>query len=189
MPPGATELSPKTLLFLTINLLVVGLDQLTKWWVRGNIELNRERIEVIPGFFQLVHVSNTGAAGGLLGGYEHRMWVFLLFTLVACAVLVSMLRELEPGERVMSATLGLIMGGAIGNAIDRLHKQSVTDFLRFYTDQPDIAAWLRSSPLGAAEYPSFNVADVAIVVGVLTYITLYLVGYGPALDKREPPSS
>ncbi|MCB9764188.1 MAG: signal peptidase II [Alphaproteobacteria bacterium] len=181
-------MSPKLVQFVVLSAAVVLLDQASKLWVVAHVEQGSGFIEVIPGFFHIVHVQNAGAAGGLLGDYTHRMWVFLAFTLVAVGVLVSMVRELPRNERVMSTALALIMGGAIGNAIDRLHKQSVTDFLRFFTEDPRLTGWLRST-LGVAEYPSFNIADAAIVVGVLGYLILYLLGYGALAEDGERPAA
>lgn len=180
-----SKLSPKILLFVVLNLFVVILDQATKIWIVQNLRLNRDSISVIDGWLQIVHVQNTGAAGGLLGGFEYRMWVFLVFTVVALGVLISMLLELREDERMMNVSLALIFSGAVGNAIDRAHKQSVTDFIRVYTDNEGLEAWLRST-IGTAEYPSFNVADVAIVVGVFMYMILYAMGHGrPPEEKKK----
>jgi signal peptidase II len=124
---------------------------------------------VIPGFFQIAHVENTGAAFGLLAGYEHAMWVFAVFTLVAMGVLISLFRELPSDSRLMPLALGAILAGALGNAIDRVHKQGVTDFLRFYIDHDAFSAWLIKT-FGTNEYPSFNVADMAICLGVALFL-------------------
>lgn len=169
----------RNLVFGIVALVSVVLDQLTKAWVIANLRPYRDSVPVIDGFFELVHVKNTGAAGGFLGEFEYRMWVFLAFTVVALVVMVSMVRELGPQERLQPALVGLIVGGALGNAIDRVREQAVTDFLRFYTEHPEWKPWLIAQ-LGTAEYPSFNVADICIVVGVLVYMGLYLVYGDPA---------
>lgn len=176
-------MKPRTRRFLLLAAAVVAVDQLTKIAVVYGLRAYRDSIDVIDGLFKIVHVQNTGAAGGLLEGFEHRMLVFYAFTLLAMGVLVSLLRELDDDERVMSSALGLILGGAIGNAIDRVHKQSVTDFLHFYTDHPGVTSLL--GQLGIpAQYPSFNVADMAIVIGVCLYLGLYLTGRAP--EARAP---
>ena len=78
--------------------------------------------------------------------------------------------------------LGLILSGAVGNAIDRVHKQAVTDFLRVYTDHPTARRWLLEN-LGTAEYPSFNIADIAINVGAgLLILNAILVGRREAAE-------
>ncbi len=89
--------------------------------------------------------------------------------MVAIGVLISLYLEIPATARFMPAALGLILSGAVGNAIDRLHKQAVTDFLRVYTDHPSVRRWLLEN-LGTAEYPSFNIADIAISVGVAMFI-------------------
>lgn len=155
--------------FAVVALVSIVLDQITKIWIRDVFEDGPRSIAVIEGFFDLVHVENSGAAFGLLADYEWAIWVFVPFTLIAVIVLVSLLRECELHERFMPAALSLILGGAIGNFIDRVHKQSVTDFLRFYQDSGGLYDWLVAN-LGTAEYPSFNVADISIVVGVGMFV-------------------
>lgn len=182
-------MKPRTRRFLSIAAVIVALDQLTKIAVSRGLRAYRDSIDVIDGFFKIVHVQNTGAAGGLLEGFEHRMLVFLAFTLLAVGVLVSLVRELDDDDRPMSVALGLVLGGAIGNAIDRVHKQSVTDFLHFYTDNATIIATLEKVGI-PAQYPSFNVADMAIVIGVCVYLGLYLLGRtpqgGPTQGEASP---
>jgi signal peptidase II len=73
----------------------------------------------------------------------------------------------------MSTTLGMIMSGAIGNAIDRIHKGTVTDFIRVYSDSPSIKSWLIET-FGTNEWPSFNVADSALVVGIILFLLHYI---------------
>lgn len=173
-------------LFGIVALVGIVLDQLTKIWIVSNLEYRTDSIEVIPGFFQLVHAQNPGAAFGFMRDMptNARVALFLFFTLIAIGVIVDMVRKLGPKERFLPVVLGMIMSGAIGNAIDRIHKQTVTDFLRFYTDNPEWIAWLRSYNL-PPEYPSFNVADIALVVGVL----LYVVHSFLQKDEAEAPAS
>jgi signal peptidase II len=161
--------SRKALLFTVITLVSLVSDQLSKWWVKENIHKSIERVDVIDGFFQLVHVENTGAAFGLLGDWPYAMYVFAVFTLVAIGVLISLYWEIPPEGRFMPAALAFILSGALGNAIDRVHKQAVTDFLRVYTDHPSVPTWLLET-FGTAEYPSFNIADVSISIGVVMFI-------------------
>jgi signal peptidase II len=170
MRSGWTDpVSNKYLLFSGITGFVVALDQATKHWIVSNLRYRVDAIDVIDGFFQIVHVQNRGAAFGLGAGTDSAIWFFLAFTLVALGVIFSMLVQAPAGDRWIASALGLINGGAIGNAIDRADKQSVTDFLRFYTEHPSLKPWLIEH-LGTAEYPSFNVADIAIVVGVIAFL-------------------
>lgn len=167
----------KTGIFVGLTVLLLVLDQLSKWWVRGNIARGSDRIEVIPGFFELVHVENTGAAFGMLSGQSWAMWLFIPFTIIAGLVLVSMLRDLPEDAVLEPLVLASIFGGAMGNFVDRVRVQGVTDFLRVYTEQPAIEAFLVDN-LGSAEWPSFNVADIAIVVGVLLFVVIEIFGRG-----------
>jgi len=159
----------RTRVFAGIAVASIVLDQITKAWIREAIPFGTRGTTVIEGLFDIVHVENSGAAFGLLAGYDWAIWVFVPFTLIAVIVLISLLRECAVTERWMPAALGLIMGGAVGNFIDRLYKQSVTDFLRLYQDSGGLYDWLVAN-LGTAEYPSFNVADISICMGVAMFL-------------------
>lgn len=181
--------SPRNLWFGLVALSVLLLDQGSKAAVAQHLPYRTGVVEVIPGFFQLVHVRNSGAAFGMLADHDDRMAVFAVFTLFAVGVIVSLFRELKPEEKYLPATLGLILGGAVGNGIDRVHKQAVTDFLRFYVDHPDVKRWLIDT-FGTNQYPSFNVADIAIVTGVALFVVHYLFLYEDpqeeAAAERQP---
>lgn len=143
----------RRLAYFALALGVVVLDQVTKAVVIARIPLYRT-IPVIKGFFDLTHLKNSGAAFGFLNSAGASVRPFVVTALavaVFAGVLVWSLRT-PPEHRLLQAALALIMGGAVGNLIDRIRFQSVTDFLRFYVDR-----W---------EWPSFNVADSAITVGV-----------------------
>ena len=159
----------RTRLFVGIAAVSVVLDQVTKILVRQQILLGERGQTVIQGLFDIVHVENSGAAFGLLAGYDWAIWVFVPFTLIAVIVLISLLRECNPAARFMPAALGLILGGALGNFVDRVWKQSVTDFLRVYQDTGPLYDWLVAN-FGTAEYPSFNVADMSICLGVAMFV-------------------
>jgi signal peptidase II len=142
----------RRLTYFVIALGVVALDQVTKAIVIAKIPMH-QTIPVIRGFFDLTHLKNTGAAFGVLAsaGSARPLLVTLLALAVFAGVLAWSLSA--PAEhRLLQVALALIMGGAVGNLVDRVRFQSVTDFLRFYVDR-----W---------EWPSFNVADSAISVGV-----------------------
>jgi signal peptidase II len=130
--------------------LVLPLDQASKIWVLKNVS-PAAPIPVIPGFFQITHARNSGAALGLF--QETPVAVFVVITLIAIGVVVSFYRQVEPGDRLSVAALGLILAGAIGNLIDRVFRGGeVVDFLQF--------------DLGLFIFPNFNLADSAIVVGI-----------------------
>ena len=161
--------TPKFKWMSSMAVIWLVVDQATKIWVVENIKYRIEEIQIIDGFFSLVHAQNRGAAMGLLNDYDHRMLVFAVFTVVALGVLGQMYREIPAHDRYQGVALGLVLSGAVGNAIDRIHKQSVTDFLRVYTENPSIKPWLVDT-FGTYEWPSFNVADAAIVVGLGLFI-------------------
>lgn len=127
------------------------LDQITKWLVIAEIPANSS-IQVIPGLFDLVNIRNRGAAFGFLNRHDMD-WQFWLF-LAATAVAVGAILILARGARrqpLMTVGLGLVLGGAFGNLLDRLRWRAVVDFLDFYW-----AEW---------HWPAFNVADMGICIG------------------------
>lgn len=145
--------SPTIFTLLSILLSVVIVDQLSKWRVISTFMLYESR-EVIPGFFNLTYIRNSGAAFGFLSG-DHGMWRQVLFVVIALAALVFMFSAFsyfrQQGGLFVYA-LGLIGGGAVGNLIDRLRFGSVIDFLDVYVK--------------GYHWPAFNVADSAICLGV-----------------------
>jgi signal peptidase II len=161
----AIEKGPATA-WLWLSAVVVVLDQATK----ALVELNLERfdsIELLP-FFNLVLTYNKGAAFSFLadaGGWQRIFFVVL--TVVVLVVLLRWLWSLKERTGVLPVALSLVIGGAIGNLIDRIATGLVVDFLDFH-----YAGW---------HWPAFNVADSAIFVGValLLYDSLFLAG------KRE----
>ena len=177
------RLSKKFNIFIIITLVSLALDQATKIWVRQAEAINPTGyIKVIPGFFDIVHRENPGAAFGLLSGLPEalRLTIFLGFTVIAIFVILDLYRRLPKNDTFMSSTLALVLSGALGNAIDRIYQGTVTDFLRFYTDHPPLKSWLESNWPYMSEYPSFNVADSALVVGVGMFLFHYLF-----LEEKE----
>ena len=151
---------------------VIALDQLTKWWVVTTLP-EYQSVPVIRGFFDLVNIRNRGAAFGFLNNPDisWQFWLFLAATLVAVGAIVALAREAR-GNTPLLLGLGLIMGGAIGNLIDRVRLRSVVDFLDFY--------------IGTWHWPAFNVADIAICCGAaLTCVVMYLADRA---DRRQPMS-
>jgi len=135
-------------------LIVLVLDLATKMAIDAHLSYS-DRIPIIPGFFYLTHVRNTGAAFGMFADAPqvYRLIFFISVSLIAVGIIVAYLRKLAPGDRLAALALGLILGGAVGNLIDRIFRQEVVDFLHF-------RLWRGYS------WPDFNVADSAIVVGV-----------------------
>jgi len=141
----------RNVVFSLIALLIVVADQLVKLWIRTNLAAGESLFEL--GFFRLTHISNTGAAFGLFQGQTFPLTV-VSFVAVAILLLYAFLfyRQFPQLDRWLVWTgLGLILGGTVGNLIDRLRLGYVTDFI-------DFGFW-----------PAFNLADSAIVVGVIIF--------------------
>ncbi len=156
-------------IILVGEILIVALaDQLTKALVRGHLALN-DSLEVIPGLLNLVHWSNTGIAFGLFQGRGGLLAVLSVLALIGIPVLFWWEWRREPRLARTAWGLGLILGGALGNLVDRLRFGSVTDFLDFY--------------LGDWHWHAFNVADSCICVG--TALVLYLA-YSCSAVKDKP---
>lgn len=131
---------------------MVVLDQATKLWVSNVMEVWTGK-QVIPGFFNLVHVLNRGAAWGFLDS-ETIDWqrpLFIAITFIALGFIVYMLKTTNKSDTWMITGLGLIAGGAVGNLIDRIRLGVVVDFLDFYVK--------------TAHWPAFNIADCALTIG------------------------
>lgn len=154
--------------FGAIIALVVFLDQATKLWIVRQFSLF-ESLPVLPGFFNLTYLTNTGAAFGFLAG-QPALWRHLFFigiAVVALFVLFILYWRRRRDSFFYELSLALIAGGALGNLVDRVRLGRVVDFLDFY--------------IGRHHWPAFNVADSAITVGV----TIFLV-YSLFFEKPEP---
>ncbi len=137
-------------------------DQVTKLWVLRAVPAdfywNRDGtaagIEIIPGFLYLVHIHNPGAAWGIMSGMS--FWLALL-GIIAVIVIIACHRHLELHRPFHQVIFGLLIGGIIGNVIDRLRTGKVVDFI-------DVRLWTDF------RWPAFNVADSCITVGVVLYL-------------------
>jgi signal peptidase II len=148
---------------------IVCLDQFTKWLVVTYIPLHAV-IEVVPGFAELTHVKNTGGAFGFLAGADHawRLPFFIVVSLLAMGLLWQVVRSTDPKELATLFAVGSVLGGAVGNFIDRAREGAVTDFISLH--------W--------REYywPAFNVADSFITIGVAVLVWQSMRGH------RKKPS-
>ncbi len=153
------------------------LDVGTKVAVDANLSY-ADRIPVIEGFFYLTHVRNTGAAFGLFASAPKgpRLFFFIGVSIVAVGIIISFYRKLSPGDRLASLALGLILGGAMGNLVDRIFRHEVVDFLHF-------RLWRGYS------WPDFNVADSAIVIGVGLLVLELLATEGEQRASEERDGS
>ncbi|MGZ5185432.1 MAG: signal peptidase II [Caldimonas sp.] len=140
--------------WLGIALAVIVLDQLTKTLITGAMRLSDVR--TITPFFDIVRAHNTGAAFSFLAGAAGwQRWFFIGLGVAAAAFIVWLLAR-HGGQRLFGWALALILGGALGNVIDRILHGHVVDFLQVH--------W------GGAYFPSFNVADSAITVGAVLLV-------------------
>ncbi len=131
-----------------IALAIIIFDQLTKWIVVKEMELG-ESIPVVENFLYITSHRNRGAAWGILEG---QMWFFYAITIVVVIGLIVYIRKINKADKWLGVALGLMLGGAIGNFIDRVFRQEVVDFVNTY--------------IFTYDFPIFNVADSALVVGV-----------------------
>src|SRR5215475_11501792 len=155
---------------LLIALLVLCLDRATKWIIAQKIDLH-DSVQVIPGFFRLTHVQNSGAAFGLFADSpsEWKIAVLVLFSIVALVIVSTLLWRNSHSMSTTGLGLSLILGGALGNLWDRLINGRVVDFLLFY--------------IGDHQWPAFNIADSAIVVGAALLVIEILFSKTPATEK------
>ncbi|CAK8719094.1 Lipoprotein signal peptidase [Candidatus Electrothrix gigas] len=155
--------------FFIIMMLVVVSDQLSKLWILNNFALY-ESTEIIPGFFNLTSLRNTGAAFGILSDMPliWRQIFFITIAVIALVSLVVMQRKMGRESIWYTLSFAFIGGGAVGNVIDRVLYGSVVDFLDFY--------------IGKYHWPAFNVADSGICVGVTIFLLLQI------FEKEEKQS-
>jgi signal peptidase II len=165
-----TELHAMRRFHFLIALFVLFLDRLAKLAIERNISLH-DSVNIIPGFFRLTHVENRGAAFGLFADSpsEWKIAVLVLFSLVALVIVCALLWKNSHSMTTTGVGLALILGGALGNLWDRLVSGHVVDFLLFY--------------IGQYQWPAFNVADSAIVIGACLLVFEILFTKAPAHEK------
>ena len=164
-------MSPKLRMMTLWVCVIVPVDQLSKWWISSHVS-PFDPIEVISGFFNITHARNPGMALGL--AQDVHVGVFIAMTLVALALIANFYRQIRPDDRFSATALALIVGGAVGNLIDRIRHGEVVDFLQF--------------DLGLFIFPDFNVADSAIVVGVGLLLLDLVVSEAEETAPRERES-
>jgi signal peptidase II len=170
VPEGATPQSRGLHLYWWVSLAIIVVDQIAKAIIRATLGLY-ESYTLIPGFVDLVHVRNEGVAFGLFNNLDLQ-YKWVLTTGLAALALLGIgyyARHVRPDERLARLGLSLILGGALGNLIDRIHARYVIDFVDVYWQ-----GW---------HFWAFNVADASITIGaILVFVELLLV-------KRHVPHS
>ncbi len=145
------------MLAIIISVVVIIIDQLTKLWAYHSLQGTRG-IQVIGNMLEFRYVENRGAAFGILQG---RMWFFYVITIIVVAILFYYLFTQDRSSIFLNITVGLLIGGALGNFIDRLLRGFVVDFIKV-----DFVSQIN--------FPVFNVADIAITIGSVLFIIYIL---------------
>lgn len=143
--------------YYLIALFVIIIDQWSKWIIVKKMDLY-EQIPIIEGFFSITSHRNKGAAWGIL---QDQMIFFYIITIVVVVGIIYYLHNYLKGKMGLSIAICLILGGAIGNFIDRIFRKEVVDFLDFI--------------IFTYDFPIFNVADSSLVVGVFLFIIISLL--------------
>ena len=155
-------------LLLALGVLI--LDRFSKWLVATRLSMH-DSIPVIPGFFHITHVENSGAAFGLFSdsAFEWKLTFLILFSLIALGIVSVLLWKNSHIVSTTGTALALILGGALGNLWDRVIAGHVVDFLDFN--------------VGSYHWPSFNVADSAIVIGAVLLVADILLAKSPERER------
>ena len=154
---------------LLVAVLAIGADQVTKWWILASV-MDPPRIINVTPFFNVVLVWNRGISFGMFSNESMAgVWILSLLALIIVGFLINWLRKAE--SRRVAISLGLIIGGALGNVIDRAVHSAVLDFLDFY--------------IGSVRWPAFNAADSFITVGAILLIVDSLFSRGSSQSKID----
>ena len=153
--------------YFLIAVAVVVLDRYTKWLISHRLTMH-DSITVIPGFFRIIHTENPGAAFGMFADSPApwKIALLILFSVVALLIVSALLWKTSHALTTTGVGLSLILGGAVGNLWDRIVSHRVVDFLLFY--------------IGHYQWPAFNVADSAIVVGACLLVLEILFTKSPS---------
>lgn len=139
-----------------IALFVIALDQWTKWLIVKNMEIG-ESIEIINGFLYITSHRNKGAAWGIL---QNQMMFFYMITIIVVVAIIYYMQKYAKQNAMLGVALSLMLGGAIGNFIDRLFRKEVVDFIHTY--------------IFGYNFPIFNIADSSLTIGVILLFIYFL---------------
>jgi len=151
------------LLWSILAIFIIVFDQLTKYWVVGNIGLT-DSIKIIPNIVDFVYVKNTGAAFSFLANKTYGIVLLSMISIIFCIAVILFIAKKKPTNKLLLSSLALMFSGAVGNVIDRVVRGFVVDFIE----------------LTFINFPVFNVADIAITVGAVL-----LIIYVSFFDKEK----
>ena len=137
------------MMYYLIALVVIAIDQFTKWLIVKNMELG-ESIPIIDNVLYITSHRNRGAAWGML---QNQMWFFYIITVIFVIGVIYYIQKYGKQDKFLGLSLALILGGAIGNFIDRVWRKEVVDFIHTY--------------IFSYNFPVFNIADSALCIGVV----------------------
>lgn len=148
--------------YYLLSFIIVLIDQVSKYLTQAYVDLGQQ-IEWIPGLLSITHIHNTGAAWSILEG---QMWFFYIVTVIVVVMIIYYMQQMK-NEPLLKTGLAFILGGAVGNFIDRLMHQYVIDMIQ----------------LDFIDFPIFNLADTALTIGVILLFIQYIF-----LDRQEKES-
>lgn len=148
--------------YYLLSFIIVLIDQVSKYLTQAYVDLGQQ-IEWIPGLLSVTHIHNTGAAWSILEG---QMWFFYIITVIVAVMIIYYMQQMKD-EPLLKTGLAFILGGALGNFIDRLMHQYVIDMIQ----------------LDFIDFPIFNLADTALTIGVILLFIQYIF-----LDRQEKES-
>lgn len=147
------------IIYYILAAFIIAIDQISKWLIITNMTIGQS-IPVIPNIFYITSIRNTGAAWSILEG---KRVFFYIITVIVAIIVIYYLQKAGRHHPLLGTALGLVLGGSLGNFIDRVFRGRVVDFLHVY--------------IGNYSYPIFNIADSSLVIGViLILIYIYLEG-------------
>lgn len=151
--------------YYIIALFIILLDQVTKWLIVSRMNYG-DSITIIENIFYITSHRNSGAAWGILQG---KMWLFYVITVIVIVAIIYYIQKAAKGKWLLGVSLSFMLGGAIGNFIDRVYRKEVVDFIHTF--------------IFGYNFPVFNIADSALVIGVILLMIQMLLDERKAKEK------
>jgi signal peptidase II len=160
-----------------IALLILLLDHIAKWIAQAKLYSNAA-VEIIPGYLRLSYLHNTGVAFGFFDDIQAawKPYVLAAMALIAIAVILVYSMRVSPNRKLLQVALAITMGGILGNFVDRIFRGFVIDFIEFHIQ--DVFYW-----------PTFNVADSAITIGIALLMIDTVRTPAPERDRERPAAN